>query len=141
MKNPRRDRIEYMLYATIMTSCTVALGLGTIFGFDEQGNRRKPVMDQPLEESWREAKLELYEYRIKKEMQMEHWMVQRGYGETWNKIASFWKRRNSNSNSNSSRQPPIIKAEEAKMTAKAPPSFLETAGKYDDDASSSGRRN
>ena len=84
MRRPTRDRLEYILYATIMTSASVALGLGVIFSTDEQGNRRKPIMNQPLDESFREARIELREYRAWKGKQVESWMVDHGYEKSYN---------------------------------------------------------
>lgn len=86
MRNPRRDRLEYMLYATVMTGTTVALGLVLIFGFDEHGKRRTPVMDQPFEESLREANMEMKEYVSNKYKQGEKWADDRGYGDLYRKM-------------------------------------------------------
>lgn len=115
MKNPRRDRLEYLLYATVMTSCTVALGLGIVFGFDEQGNRRKPVMDQPFAESWREAQLELYNYRIKKETQLERWAKEKGFGNWFFYMTGLSERTNSGTET------------PKEETHRRPPSYLESA--------------
>lgn len=86
MRRPTRDRLEYILYASVMTSASVALGLGVIFSMDEHGNRRKPIMNQPLDESFREARIELREYRAWKGRQVESWMVDHGYEKSYNAL-------------------------------------------------------
>ena len=85
MRNPSRTRLEYIIYGSGMTTSTVCMGLACIFGFDEEGKRRKLVMDQPFDESLREARLELKEYQDKKAMQFENWMYRKGYGDFWKK--------------------------------------------------------
>ena len=91
MRRPTRDRLEYLLYATIMTSTTIALGLGVIFATDEHGNRRKPIMNQPLEESLREARMEFSHYQMYKQRQVEGWMIDHGYEDWYRKLCHAFR--------------------------------------------------
>ena len=92
MRRPSRDRLEYLAYNTIMTSTTVVLGLGIIFATDDQGKARKVVLDQPLDESIREAKIEWRNYCAWKERQVELWMVKHGYEKSYYSFWGQWQR-------------------------------------------------
>ncbi|CAB9530247.1 expressed unknown protein [Seminavis robusta] len=104
MRSFRRDRLEYMLYATVMTSTTVALGLILAFGFDEHGQKRKPVANQPLEESMREANLEAKEYAARKYHEGLEFADRRGYGDLYRKL--FGSPTGNRQNNHASSRPP-----------------------------------
>ena len=78
--------MEYVLYCSVMTTGSIVLGLANILGFDEEGKRRTPVMDQPISESLREARLELKEYQDRKALQWKTWFYQKGYGSWWSSV-------------------------------------------------------
>jgi hypothetical protein len=86
MRNPRRDRLEYLLYATVMTGTTVALGLIIVFGKDDHGQKRAPVLNQPLDESLREANLEIKAWKNRKYAEGQEWANARGYGDLYRKV-------------------------------------------------------
>jgi len=132
MRRPGRDRLEYFLYGTIMTSTAIALGLGIIFGFDEQGKRRTPVMDQPIDESWREAKMELTEFRWKQQNKTEKWAVQRGYQESYKKLLQTL---------GIQQEQPRQKGEEApaRTAPLRPPSYLESAEQASNDVTNNNK--
>ena len=117
MRNPRRDKLEYLLYATVMTGTTVALGLLIIFGQDENGQRRKPVMDQPFTESLREANLELNEMGRRKYDEGERWADSKGYGDLYRSILGGGSKSSATKSTSTASQP---------QQQAPPPSFLDT---------------
>jgi hypothetical protein len=117
MRHPRRDQLEYMLYATVMTGTTVALGLIITFGKDEHGQKRIPVMNQPLDESLREANLEIKAWKSRKYAQGQEWANVRGYGDLYRKVFGDGEKSNQNPKWQHQMQSP--------RDIQTPPSFLD----------------
>ena len=100
MRNAGRSKVEYIVYCAAMTTGSIVLGLANTMGKDEEGKRRTPVLDQPLSESLREARIELKEYQDRKAMQCKTWMHKKGYGDWWNSVFE----RDHNNNHNNAQQ-------------------------------------
>jgi len=121
-----------------MTSTTLALGLGVIFAKDEHGNRRKPVMDQPLDESLREAQRELADYKRFKQVQLERWCVRHGYHDYYQKLLQFTTtaagtagNSGSNNSSSDSRNMNNNADKQQQQQQLRPTSYLQDAGKVE----------